>query len=101
MMPEEIGALLAGHDVVHVGELGWRHLTNGELLSQGEGAGFNALITKDASIPYQQNMLGRTIGLIIVRPKSQDIEDLLALAPDVLRSLSELKPGSVISVGAR
>jgi len=98
MMPEELGPKLGEHQVLHVAELGWRHLANGELLSEGERAGFHALITKDTNMPYQQNMRGRAISLVIVRPRSQDVEDLLALAPNLLKALATLKPGAVIPV---
>lgn len=98
MMPEELGVLLVGHEVSHVGDLGWRHLSNGNLLNSGEGGGYEAVITKDANMPYQQNMVGRNIGLVIVRTQTQDMEDLLGLTPEILRALSELTPGSVVRV---
>jgi predicted nuclease of predicted toxin-antitoxin system len=98
MMPEEIGPLLTGHEVVHVAELGWRHLNNGALLSSAEASGFDVLITKDANMPYQQNLTGKNIALLVVRPRTQDLDDLLALAPSILKILPDLTPGSVIRV---
>jgi predicted nuclease of predicted toxin-antitoxin system len=98
MMPEEIKQLLGDHEVVHVAEVGWRHLSNGELLSAGEREGFDALVTKDANIPHQQNMKNRRIRLVVVRPRSQDLEDLLALAPEIDRSLRDIAPGGVVRV---
>ena len=46
-------------------------------------------------MPYQQNMVGRKIRLVVVKPRSQDIDDLLELAPGVLHVLEKAEPGSV------
>jgi hypothetical protein len=32
-------------------DLGWQHLSNGELLAAGEAEGYEVLITKDANMP--------------------------------------------------
>ena len=98
MMPSEIAGLLVGHDVSHPADRGWRMLNNGKLPAASEAGGFDVLITKDVNMPYQQNMRGRTIALVALRPKSQDMEDLLVPAPQVLQALSDLLPGSVISI---
>ena len=100
MMPKEIGLFLAGHNVNHVADQGWQELHNGQLLATSEAGGFDVLITKDAGMPYQQNMRGRKIALLVLRPGSQDMEDLLGLAPGILRVLSRLRPGSVNQVTA-
>ena len=98
MMPDKIGRLLIGHDVTHAVDLDWQQLSNGQLLAAGEAEGFGVLITKDANMPYQQNLSGRAICLLILRPRSQDLDDLVALAPQILRLLPTLKPGSVTRV---
>ncbi len=100
MMPEEIKPLLVGHEVVHVAEVGWRHLSNGDLLSAAENDRFDALLTKDANIPYQQNMRGRTIRLVVVRPRTQDLEDLLTLASEIELTLGTLVAGGVARVSS-
>ncbi len=101
MMSEKFASSLSLYDVTHVVDLGWQHLNNGKLLSTAESAGFDVLITKDANMPYQQNLVGRSISLVIVRPKSQDLNDLMALAPDVLNLLPTLSAGDVHRVVAR
>jgi hypothetical protein len=63
--PSGLRRLLAGHDVRTVPEMGWNGYTNGQLLSEAERAGFEALITGDRSLPYQQNLAGRNIAVII------------------------------------
>jgi hypothetical protein len=98
MMPEDIGPLLFGHEVSHVAEFGWRHLSNGKLLNVAESHGFEVLITKDSNMPYQQNLSDRKISLVIVKPKSQDLVDLHALSPRILAALVGLMPGTVSRV---
>lgn len=44
--------------------MGWRGVSNGELLDRGEAAGFNLLIIADKSFPYQQNLEGRRIAIL-------------------------------------
>jgi predicted nuclease of predicted toxin-antitoxin system len=100
MMPRRFADALVGHDIAHVVDLGWRQVTNGQLLSLSESAGFAVLITKDSNLPYQQNLAGRRIAVVVLRPASQDLVDLIALAPDVLRILPEVRAGSVSTVTA-
>ena len=95
MMPRLFATLLVGHEVSHAVELGWRHVTNGKLLNLCEASGFTIFITKDANLPYQQNLMGRQVALIILKPITQDYLDLKALAPNILLILPTLKPGSV------
>jgi len=46
--------------------LGWDRLTNGELLTAAEEAGFQLLLTTDKNIRYQQNLKGRKIAIIVI-----------------------------------
>jgi hypothetical protein len=41
---------------------GWDTLSNGELLTAAEEAGFDVLLTTDKNLRYQQNLTGRKIG---------------------------------------
>lgn len=97
-MAEELVPVLVGHEVAHVIPSGWRHVTNGKLLSLAEQHGFEVLLSKDSSMPYQQNMSGRRIALLIVRPARQSVPALLALAPKILEALEQVTPGSVTTV---
>ena len=98
MMPVKIARHLQGHDVTHVVTLGWQQLTNGKLLAAAEAEAFDVLITKDGNMPYQQNIVGRSICVVVLKPESQDFDDLVALAPNILRLLPDLKPGTVTRV---
>jgi hypothetical protein len=63
--PSGLRRILAGHDVRTAPEMGWARYCNGQLLDEAEKAGFEALITGDRSLPYQQNLTGRNIAVTI------------------------------------
>lgn len=76
--------------------VGWQK--NGELLSLAEPQ-FDVLLTLDKNIPYQQDLkLGR-IAILIVRARSNRIQNLLPVILDCLAALRSIKPGQVARVG--
>jgi len=59
------------HHVVETAyERGWHDLKNGELLARAEAEGFDALVTTDQNIRYQQNLAGRRIGVLVLMTTS-------------------------------
>ena len=98
MVPRRFASVLVDHEVDHVVDLGWRAATDGQLLSLAEDAGFQMFITKDGNLPYQQNLTGRQIAVVVLKPLTQDVLELLALAPAVLSVLPDVKPGSVSKI---
>ena len=53
------GRLLKGHEVVHVQDIGWDKLRNGELLAAADRDGFEVMITADKRMQYQQRQEGQ------------------------------------------
>ena len=97
-MPEEFGPYLGGHDVKHVGDMGWQQVTNGKLLDLAEANGFQVLITKDSNIPYQQNLAGRKISLLVLKTTSQALDELFALTPQILTALNSVSSNQVLRI---
>jgi hypothetical protein len=64
--PSGIARSLAGHEVTEAVERGWERISNGELLTKAEAAGFELLITTDKNVRYQQNLKGRNIAIIVL-----------------------------------
>jgi hypothetical protein len=64
--PSGLAPLLAGHEVTEAIERGWERISNGELLTKAEAAGFELLITTDKNIRYQQNLDGRKIAIVVL-----------------------------------
>ena len=57
---------LLNHIVETAYEKGWSNLKNGDLLTQADAEGFDALITTDQNLRYQQNLSGRRISVIVL-----------------------------------
>ena len=54
------------HQVTEARKLGWEEISNGDLISLAEGAGFELLLTTDKNVRYQQNLVGRCCAGAIV-----------------------------------
>jgi predicted nuclease of predicted toxin-antitoxin system len=63
--PVPLRSHLPDHLVATAYEKGWSALTNGELLSRAEAEGFDAIVTTDQNLRYQQNLTGRKISVIV------------------------------------
>ncbi len=56
---------LAGHDVSTAYEMGWAKLSNGDLLAAAEKS-FEAFVTTDQNLRYQQNLEGRVLAILVL-----------------------------------
>lgn len=99
-LPRAFGTLLPGHRVETVHQRRWSDLDDGPLLRAAEEAGFDALLTMDQSIRFQQNLRGRALRIVILHAPTNKLADLVPLAPTVLAMLPTLAPGEVRIVGA-
>ena len=96
-VPRKLRSELPGHDVKTVAEIGWAGTKNGALL-QRAASEFEVLLTVDQGIPYQQNLAGLPLALIIVKAPSNDIKDLQPKMSKVLQVLTTIQPGQVVQV---
>lgn len=97
-LPVDFRHHLPGHEVHTVQWAGLKTLKNGHLLQKAEEAGYDVFLTVDQGIPYQQNRSWRRIAVLVIRTRTNQLEDLLPLAERVLRAIGQVLPGSVISV---
>src|ERR1035437_5879244 len=95
--PRGIARFLPGHTVTKAKDRGWDKLTNGELLAEAEGAGFDVLLTADKNMRYQQNLTGRRIALVVLStpqwPRVRLHLDIIAAA------VNAATPGSFAVIG--
>jgi predicted nuclease of predicted toxin-antitoxin system len=84
-------------EIVTVTQRGWSGKHNGELLALAE-AEFDALVTMDKGIEYQQNVGQLRLRVIIVIARSNRLKDVEPLVPDIERELSLSLPGRVVRV---
>ena len=97
-VPVGLAPLLQGHEVQTVRSMGWSGVTNGELLRRTAGL-FEAFLTMDRQLPGQQDLALLPFGVLLVRAKSNRLADLAPLVPQLLATLSRLKPGQLHQVG--
>ncbi len=90
-VPRALARELSGHEVHTVPALGWAGLTNGELL-QRASAEYDAFVTIDANLPYQQTLAEFEIGVVLLRARTNRIQDLRPLVPAILTALDGLRP---------
>lgn len=69
-VPVPLRQALADHSVSTAYELGWATLKNGELLRFAEDQGFEALVTTDNNLRYQQNLAKRRIAVVVLSTTS-------------------------------
>ena len=82
------------------GECRWAGVENGDLLPKIETV-FDAFITIDGNMRYQQNMSGRSFALIVLKAPDNTIEVLLPLMPQVLAALPNVVPSSITKIAAQ
>lgn len=85
-LPRPLADLLAGHEVRTVTQMGWTSVSNGALLRQAAPL-FDALLTADQNIEFQQNLQALPMAVVVLVADSNRLESLEPLVPDILRSL--------------
>ena len=98
-VPGGIRNSLPDHFCRTVSRAGLRGLKNGELLAKSEESGYEVLLTVDKGIAYQQSVTGRKISVLVIRAKSNKLDDLLPHIPACLSALAKIQSGQVIQVG--
>jgi len=88
--PVPLRRALTGHTVSTAFEMGWAELSNGELLSAAE-SGFDALITTDQSLQYQQNLTGRRLAILVLPTTSWPV--IQAHVGEIVAAVNELRAG--------
>jgi hypothetical protein len=97
-LPLELKSELPGHDVHTVQDMEWAGLKNGELLARSADR-FDALITADQNLRFQQNLGNLPVAVVVLVAKSNRIQDLRQFIPELLGTLSSLTPRTLVEVG--
>ena len=96
-LPKRLARELPGHEVTTVPAAGFAGLVNGKLLRRIAG-NYEVFVTIDGNLTAQQNMKGLSFAVIVLRARSNKIEDIRPLIPQILEALSVAKPGHVAVV---
>jgi len=98
-VPHRLKRSLPGHAVRTVVEMGWSGISNGELLARA-ALEFDALISVDKNLPYQQNPDALPITVLLLDAKSNELPYLLPLIPKLEEALASLLPRTFVRIGA-
>lgn len=96
-MPRRLKTALAPYEAFTVEDAGFKGLKNGRLLREASDD-YDVLITVDRNIPAQQNFSTLKIALIIIHAKGNRYEDLIPFVPQILSSLTNISPGSIVRI---
>jgi hypothetical protein len=94
-LPKPLRRDLPGFESFTVQQRGWSKTKNGALLRQAESAGFDAFLTADQSIQYQQNLSNSKLRIIVFQALSNRIEHIRPLMPQAIAALHEMAPGEI------
>jgi hypothetical protein len=74
--------------------MGWANVKNGKLLRAANDAGFDAFVTADKNMYYQQNFDGLGVSAVVV-PSNRKVLVQKAV-PALLQSLGHVRPGQKV-----
>ena len=97
-LPVELRDELPLHAVRSVQEMGWSALKNGELLLRATRQ-FDVFVTADQNLQYQQNLGNLPIAVAVLVARSNRIQSLRPLVPELLSALTSLQPRTLSRIG--
>jgi len=77
--------------------MGWAKVKNGKLLEKADRV-FDVLLTADKGIPHQQNMNGRKIAVVVLRPKRLRFEFIEPMLARILSAIETVASGQIVVV---
>ena len=92
-LPKRLKRAFTGFEVSTVPEMGWAGTKDGALLGLALEAGFDAFITVDTGIQYQQNLADVPLRIVALTVVSNRLEDIEPLIPELLEVLLMLEVG--------
>jgi hypothetical protein len=93
--PAPLRRALTGHAVSTAYEMAWTELDNGALLKAAE-AHFDALITTDQNLRYQQNLSGRRLSILVLPTTSWP--KIRIHEAQVVAAVNALRAGDVVAL---
>ena len=94
-VPRPLRQLLPDHTIHTAQEMGWGQLKNGDLLQAVEPQ-FDAFLTSDQNLKYQQNIAGRKLAILVL--PTNDWPTLRRLAEKIAAKVAALKPGEFVEM---
>ncbi len=71
---------------------------NGELLRAAEDAGYDVLLTVDQGMLHQQRSINRRISIVVIRSRTNQLEDLLPFADAISQLIENIREGETTAI---
>lgn len=84
-VPRRFQRSLPEHEIRTVVDMGWSGIKNGTLLALAANE-FDAFLTVDKNLPYQQNLAALPVAVIVLDSLSNELSALLPLVPSQARA---------------
>jgi hypothetical protein len=97
-LPHSLRWEISGHDVFTVAFMGWAGIENGELLLRAASEGFEAVVTNDHGVEYEQNLVTLPIAVVFLNAEANTLETLRPLIPFLLHALENRQPGQFVKL---
>lgn len=94
-LPRRLKGEFTEHETATVQEMGWSGMKNGMLLAAMRGQ-FDAFMTIDGNLQYQQNLSAAAIAVIVLRAPNNKFTTLQPLMAAVNARLAALQPGEIV-----
>jgi len=96
--PVKLKSDFTGLDVFTVDEMNWKGKKNGELLFLMQQNEFDALVTIDKKLQYQQNLSKYNINIVILNLKDTREKFIKPFVPEIMKKLNSGKTGKVFEI---
>ena len=96
-LPKRLRTLLPNHEVSTVALEGWGGIKNGQLL-QLAATRFDAFITADKNLGYQQNLKALALAVVVLEAHSNKLAAYVPLIENLELALKSLEPRSFVTV---
>jgi len=97
-LPRRLCKEITGHSVKTVAEMGWSAIDNGELLRRAVDH-FEVFVTADQNLQFQQNLSALPLTVIVLVSKTNRIEHLRPLIPELLAWLEGMPERTLVRIG--
>ena len=94
-VPRPLRKLLSDHTVLTAQEMGWGKLKNGALLQAAEPQ-FDAFLTSDQNLKYQQNITGRKLAILAL--PTNDWPTIRLHSDEIAAKVTALRPGEFVEL---
>ena len=88
-LPKRLKTDFPEHEIYTVRDQGWNGIKNGQLMQLMANNGFDALLTFDKNLQYQQNFRKYTIAVFVLSASSNTYIELTSLSAKVREHLNK------------